>query len=111
MSFVHLHNHSHYSILEWLPKPGQYVKKAKEFGMTAVALTDTSNVHWCHEFYKACLWEWIKPILWSEIYVESSLDPSLNHKLVLLAKSLNGYRNIISMVSTKYITMENTKLL
>ena len=99
MSFVHLHCHSHYSILEGLPKPAEYVKKAKEFGMEAVALTDTSNLHWCHEFYKACKSEWIKPILWTEIYVESSLDSKINHKLVLLAKNLTWYRNIISLVS------------
>jgi len=99
MSFVHLHNHSHYSILEWLPKPAEYVKKAKELWMEAVALTDTSNVYWCHEFYKACKSEWIKPILWTEIYVESSLDPKLNHKLVLLALNLDWYKNILSLVS------------
>jgi DNA polymerase-3 subunit alpha len=54
MSFVHLHNHSHYSILEGLPKPKDYVKKAKELGMSAVGLTDSGNIHGCHEFYKEC---------------------------------------------------------
>ena len=97
--FIHLHNHSHFSILEWLPKPKDYVKKAKELWMTAVALTDTSNIHGCHEFYKECKSEWIKPILWTEIYMESSLDSTLNHKLVLLAKNLEWYRNIISLTS------------
>jgi DNA polymerase-3 subunit alpha len=63
MTFIHLHNHSHYSILEGLPKPADYVKKAKELKMEAVALTDTSNVYGCHEFYKACKSERIKPIL------------------------------------------------
>ena len=95
MSFVHLHNHSHYSILEWLPKPSEYAKKAKELGMKAVALTDTSNVYGCHEFYKSCIEQWIKPILWTEILVESSLDEKINHKLVLLAKNINWYRNIL----------------
>jgi len=99
MSFVHLHCHSHYSILEWLPKPVEYVKKAKELSMEAVALTDTSNIHWCHEFYKACKSEWIKPILWTEIYVESSIDSKINHKLVLLAKNLNWYKNILLLTS------------
>ncbi len=99
MSFVHLHTHSHYSILEWLPKPWDYVKKASELWMQALALTDTWNVHGCHEFYKACKSEGIKPILWTEIFIESYLDPKLNHKLVLLAKSLAGYRNILSLVS------------
>ncbi|USN57892.1 MAG: PHP domain-containing protein [Candidatus Peribacteria bacterium] len=54
MSFVHLHNHSHFSILEGLPKPSAYAKKAKELGMSAVAITDTGNIHGCHELYKAC---------------------------------------------------------
>lgn len=99
MNFVHLHNHSHYSILEGLPKPKDYVKKALEMWMKAIALTDTSNVHGCHELYKECKDAGITPILWTEIYVESSLDPSLNHKLVLLAKSLKWYQNILELTS------------
>gem|GEM_PF-1780275 len=67
--------------------------------MTAVALTDTSNIHGCHEFYKECKANKITPILGTEIYVESSLDEKLNHKLVLLAKNLQGYRNIIALIS------------
>ena len=97
--FVHLHNHSHYSILEWLPKPKDYVEKAKELWMPAVALTDTSNIHWCHELYKEAYYAWIKAILWTEIFVISSLDSSVSHKLVLLAKSLKWYQNIISLTS------------
>lgn len=97
--FIHLHNHTHYSILEWLPKPKDYVARAVEFWMTALAITDTSNVHWCHELYKECIYAWIKPILWTEIFVESSIDSNIDHKLVLLAKSLKGYQNIISLVS------------
>lgn len=99
MTFVHLHNHSHYSILEWLPKPKDYVKKAKELGMPAVALTDSSNIHGCHEFFKECKDNDITPIMGTEIFVESSLDPNLNHKLVLLAKNLEWYQNIIALTS------------
>ena len=99
MSFVHLHCHSHYSILEGLPKPKDYVKKAKELWMEALALTDTWNIHGCHEFYKACKAEWINPILGTEIFVESSLDEKINHKLVLLAKNWEWYKNIILLVS------------
>ncbi len=99
MSFVHLHTHSHYSILEWLPKPADYVKKAKELGMNALALTDTGNIHGCHEFYKACMSEWIKPILWAEVFIKSEFEDTLNHKLVLLATSLSGYKNIIQIIS------------
>ena len=99
MNFVHLHNHSHYSILEWLPKPKDYVKKAVELGMKAIAITDSWNVHGCHELYKACLDEWIKPILGAEVFVQSSLSNDLSHKLVLLAKNITGYKNIISIIS------------
>ncbi len=97
--FIHLHNHSHYTILEWLPKPKDYVKKAVELWMTAVAITDTSNVHGCHELYKECKYAWIKPIMWTEIYVTSSLDEKINHKLVLLAKNLKWYHNILTLTS------------
>ncbi len=99
MSFIHLHTHSHYSILEGLPKPIDYVKKAKELGMSAVALTDTGNLHGCHELYKAAKVEGIKPILGIELFVKSPYQEKLNHKLVLLAKSLKGYRNLISLAS------------
>lgn len=99
MAFVHLHTHSHYSILEGLPKPVDYIKKAKEFGMKALAITDTGNLHGCHELYTICRKEWIKPILGSEVFVKSETDERLNHKIVLLAKSLKGYRNIIGLAS------------
>ncbi len=99
MAFVHLHNHTHYSILEGLPKPKDYVKRAKELGMTALAITDTGNTHGCHEFYKACKAEGINPILGAEVFVQSELDQNLSHKLVLLATSLKGYKNIIAIIS------------
>lgn len=99
MSFVHLHTHSHYSILEGLPKPKDYVKKAKSLGMKAVALTDTGNIHGCHELYKYCKEEGIKPILGMELYVKSPFQEKLQHKLVLLAKTHQGYKNILSLAS------------
>ena len=67
--------------------------------MNAVAITDTANLHGCHEFYKACKWEWIKPLLWVEIYTQSEFDEKLLHKLVLLAKNIDGYRNLLSLCS------------
>jgi len=99
MAFVHLHTHTHYSILEGLPKPSDYVAKAKDLGMKAVAITDTGNLHWCHEMYLACKKAGITPILWCEVFVKSETDSRLNHKLVLLAKSLKGYQNIIALAS------------
>ncbi len=107
--FIHLHNHSHYSILEWLPKPKDYVKKAVELWMKAVAITDTANVHGCHELYKEAKSAWITPIMGTEIYVVSSLDPEINHKLVLLAKNLKWYRNILSLISKSNLESEWNK--
>ncbi len=111
MSFIHLHTHSHFSILEWLPKPIDYVKKAKELWMEALALTDTWNLHWWHEFYKMCKSEGIKPIMWVEVFVQSSLDPKLKHKLVLLAKSLKWYQNIIALLTKSNLEEEDSEWL
>lgn len=99
MSFVHLHNHTHFSILEWLPKPKDYIKKAAKLGMPAIAITDTNNIHGCHELYKYAKDEGIKPILGTELYLQSSLSEKMFHKTVLLAKSYDGYKNIIALLS------------
>lgn len=118
MSFVHLHNHTHFSILEWLPKPKDYIKKAKELWFPWVAITDTSNVHGCHEFYKYAKEEWIKPILWTEILLQSQIDEKMFHKIVLLSKNFEWYKNIISLTTKasleniwekSYITWEDLK--
>lgn len=99
MSFVHLHTHSHYSILEGLPKPKDYIKKAKSLWMPAVAITDTCNLHGCHELYKYAKEEEIIPILGTEIYLKSLDNEKMFHKIILLAKNYDGYKNIISLVS------------
>lgn len=106
MSFVHLHNHTHFSILEWLPKPKDYIKKAKDLWFPGIAITDTSNVHGCHEFYKYAKEEWIKPILWTEIFLQSQIDEKMFHKIVLLAKNFEWYKNIISL--TTKASLENS---
>ncbi len=99
MSFVHLHTHSHYSILEGLPKPKDYVRRAVDLNMKALAITDTGNLHACHEFYIACKDAGIKPILWVEIFIQSEIDEKLHHKLVLLAKDGESYKSLIWLVS------------
>lgn len=67
--------------------------------MNAVAITDTGNLHGCHELYTSCKKAGITPILWCEVFVKSETDERLNHKLVLLAKSLKWYQNIIALAS------------
>ena len=106
MSFVHLHNHTHYSLLDGLVKIPALVKKAKEYGMPAVAITDHGNLYGAIEFYKKCVAEDIKPIIGVEVYVATrsrfDKEPHIDSKrfhLTLLAKNLTGYRNLIRLVT------------
>ncbi|MCX6779500.1 MAG: DNA polymerase III subunit alpha [Candidatus Magasanikbacteria bacterium] len=104
MQFVHLHVHSHYSLLEGLPKVGDLVYEAKKKGMTAIALTDYGSMYGIIEFFKAAKKKGVKPILGMEAYValNSRLDkrPHIdedNYHLVLLAENEIGYRNLMKI--------------
>lgn len=104
--FVHLHNHSEYSLLDGLSKIKEMVKRAKELDMKAIAITDHGNMFGTILFYKTCIEEGIKPIIGCEIYVskrsrhdkESGLDNDSNH-LILLAKNQTGYKNLMKIIS------------
>ncbi len=108
--FVHLHNHSHYSLLEALPKIEDLVAAAKADGQTALALTDAGNMYAAIEFYKECKDQGIKPILGVDFFVaprtrhdkEHRIDDRMS-RLVLLAKNEIGYRNLLQVVSRAYI--------
>lgn len=104
MSFVHLHNHSHYSVLDALSKPKNIAKKAKELGMPAVALTDHAVVHGVIEFYKACKEEDIKPIIGCDMYItkdrfKKDVSVKFSNSLVLLCKNDEGYKNLLTLVT------------
>lgn len=107
--FVHLHLHSQYSLLDGAIRIGDLIKKAKSYGMPAVALTDHGNMFGALEFYLKCKEEGIKPIVGSEVYVasasrfakEGSEDASGFH-LVLLCQNSVGYRNLSYLVSAGY---------
>ncbi|MFH1291793.1 MAG: DNA polymerase III subunit alpha [bacterium] len=106
--FVHLHVHSHYSLLDGLPKINDLVSTAKRRGFSALALTDHGNMYGAIEFYKACLKEKIKPIIGSEVYMApcSRFDKDKNKKyyhLVLLAENYTGYRNLMKLVSIGHL--------
>lgn len=108
--FVHLHNHSEYSLLDGLSKIGNMVKKAKDLGMDALAITDHGNMYGTIKFYKACIDAGIKPIIGCEIYIakrslhdkEAGLDKDYNH-LILLAENETGYKNLMKIVSVSYL--------
>jgi len=102
--FVHLHVHSHYSLLEGLPKIEDLVYEAKKKGMTAIALTDYGSMYGIIEFFKVAKKKGIKPIFGMEAYValNSRLDkrPHIdedNYHLILLAENETGYKNLMKL--------------
>ena len=109
MSFVHLHLHTEYSLLDGAIKIEEVVKKAKEYGMPAVAITDHGNMFGVIEMYKECKKNGIKPIIGCEFYVaprsrwdkEGRIDTEPNH-LILLAMNNTGYKNLVKLCSIGY---------
>lgn len=108
--FVHLHVHSEYSMLDGLTKISQLVKKVKEDGMPAIALTDHGVLYGLYEFWKACKSEGIKPIIGSEIYLaptnrqlREEVDGIKYYHLILLAKNEIGYHNLIKIVTKAHL--------
>lgn len=108
--FVHLHNHSHYSLLDGLTKIKPLVAAAKAGGFKAVALTDYGSMYGAIEFYKACKKEDIQPIIGFEAYVaprgRTDMDPEHDKQvfhLVLLAENYDGYRNLMQLTSRGHL--------
>lgn len=104
--FVHLHNHTHHSVLDGLQKIPAMVNYVKELGMDAVAVTDHGTLSSTIEFYKAAHSEGIKPIIGMETYVASRLhtdkDPAKDKgrfHLILLAMNNTGYENLMRLSS------------
>lgn len=109
-NFVHLHVHSEYSLLDGLGSPAQIVKRVKELGMNAVALTDHGAMYGAIEFYQAAKEEGINPIVGIEAYV-TNYDHKIKeknsqvetHHLILLAKNEVGYRNLMKLTSIAHL--------
>jgi DNA polymerase III alpha subunit/intein/homing endonuclease len=108
--FTHLHVHSHYSLLDGLPKIPDLVARAKELGMDSLALTDHGVLYGAIEFYKACKAQDIKPIIGIETYLapngmegrRPNIDDTRYH-LILLAKNEEGYRNLLALSTKAYL--------
>jgi DNA polymerase-3 subunit alpha len=106
MNFVHLHVHTHYSLLDGLTKIDDLIAKVKEQGMKAVAVTDHGNLYGAIEFYQKARAAGIKPIIGEEMYVAPrtrfdrapNIDDDPFH-LILLAKNLTGYKNLLKLTT------------
>ncbi|PIQ73942.1 MAG: DNA polymerase III subunit alpha [Candidatus Portnoybacteria bacterium CG11_big_fil_rev_8_21_14_0_20_44_10] len=110
MRFTHLHVHSHYSLLDGLPKINDLISRVKDLGMDSVALTDHGVMYGVVEFYKKAVKEGVKPIIGNEMYLaprtrfdkEARIDQKAFH-LLLLAKNKAGYENLIKLTTKAHL--------
>jgi len=108
--FVHLHVHSHYSLLDGLVKIPDLVRVAKERGFSALALTDYGSLYGAIEFYEACHKADIKPIIGMEAYIalggraskQPKIDAHAPH-FILLAENYEGYKNLMWLSSRGHL--------
>jgi len=110
MSFVHLHNHSHYSLLDGLTKLDEMINYAKEQGSPAIALTDHGNMYGTIEFFQKAKKAGLKPIIGVEAYLapasrfdKNTREDGRSFHLLLLATNLTGYKNLIKLVSHAHL--------
>ena len=109
-NFTHLHVHSHYSLLDGLPKIDQLLERVQELNMDSVALTDHGNLYGAVEFYKKAKAKGIKPILGCEIYLafegmadkRPGVDDTIYH-LIVLVKNEKGYQNIVKLLTRAHL--------
>ncbi len=104
--FVHLHTHTEYSLLDGAGRIKESVARAAELGMPALAITDHGVMYGVIDFYKAAKKAGVKPVIGCEVYVaprsRTDRDPrrdSRQHHLVLLARNMDGYKNLMELVS------------
>ena len=104
--YVHLHNHTHHSLLDGLTKAGELVERVKDLGMEAVAITDHGTMSGTVEFYQAAKEVGVKPIIGMEAYVAArsrhDRDPAKDkarYHLILLAMNDTGYKNLMKLSS------------
>ena len=110
MSFVHLHLHTEYSLLDGACRIDALMDRVKELGQTAVAITDHGVMYGCIDFYKAAKAAGVKPIIGCEVYVAPrSISDRIHgidndpYHLVLLCKDKTGYENLCYLVSQAFL--------
>jgi DNA polymerase-3 subunit alpha len=110
MKFTHLHVHSHYSLLDGLPKIDEILDYCQKLGMDSIALTDHGAIYGAVEFYKKAKERKIKPIIGAELYlaIESRFQkrPGIDDKryhIVLLVKNETGYKNLVKLITKSHL--------
>ncbi|MBI3335610.1 MAG: DNA polymerase III subunit alpha [Candidatus Portnoybacteria bacterium] len=110
MKFTHLHTHSHYSLLDGLPKIDELIFAAKRNGMDALALTDHGVMYGAIEFYKKARAAGIKPIIGQEAYVapygyqsRTRQEDKVRRHITLLAKNYEGYKNLLLLTTKAHL--------
>ncbi len=110
VKFTHLHVHSHYSLLDGLPKIDDLLDYVEELGMDSIALTDHGVLYGAVEFYKKAKKRGIKPIIGAEMYLArekmTQKRPNIDDKryhLVLLVKNEDGYKNLVKLVTQSHL--------
>jgi DNA polymerase-3 subunit alpha len=107
-SFVHLHNHSDYSLLDGAVRIPWYVEECKKYGMKHVGLTDHGNIFGALHFEQACHAAGINPVVGCEVYVAPGsrfIKPTSgvkNYHMVHYCRNETGYRNLMALVSKGY---------
>jgi len=109
-SFVHLHVHTHYSLLDGANRIDKLIERVKALGMPAVAITDHGNLFGAVEFYERAVAAGVKPIIGCETYIapgdrrarDSRGMKEASHHLLLLARNLTGYRNLMRLATIAY---------
>src|ERR1043166_1411050 len=114
MSFVHLHLHTEYSLLDGASRPEALARRVAQLGMPACAITDHGNMFGAVEFYNAMKKAGVKPIIGCEMYVaygsrfektsveDQQADAGSNNHLIVLAANDTGYKNLVKLVSAGY---------
>ncbi len=109
--FVHLHCHTHFSLLDGANRIPDLVQKTKDMGMNAAAITDHGNLYGAMEFYTTCKANDINPIIGYEAYIapgkrtdrSASRMKEASFHLTLLAMNETGFRNLVHMASVAYL--------
>jgi len=109
MAFIHLHNHTQYSLLDGACRTDKMIAKAKEYDMPAVAMTDHGNMFGVIDFVNKAKKEGVKPIVGIETYIvnhdfeDQNSKKDIRHHLILLAQNLQGYKNLMKLSSKAFL--------